>query len=651
MFISLLYYSAAADDKPRKIKRKADKAYATGDFYSAKNYYEFYCLKKPDRLRTKHRLAKLQYYTRDHKKACLSYRDLHEKDPEGFPLASYFAARSYHMIGNYNMAMNYYDSFLDGFRSDKIDLKYKKLSKAGIEGCKYAILFQDSLQKVAIVHLDTAVNKAYNEFSPIAIDDQTLWFAGIRSDSMLQQDEKMKKQFYLAKKINNTWMNLGLLDEGFNDPIVSTGNGAMSPAGKRFFFTRCENNVDDKRICSIYMSVNRNGQWQDPEMLPFYVNHKEYTSTQPTIGTYSKNPGKEILYFVSDRPGGMGGFDIWYTLFNKHTYTFTEAKPLGRKINGVGDEHTPYYDNHQRALYFSSDSYPGYGGLDIFKSTGERKTWTEPINMDRPLNSSFDDIYFINLDKERGYFASNRDGGIAFENENCCDDLYSFRWTAFIHYAVEGKVLGLEDEAETSVLANANATLYFVDEELEDDLMMDIVVSDQNGDFLLDIEVGKKYKLIVSKDGYFSKSYEFDTRNIDFSDTLERIFTLQKIPEKPITLSNIYFEFNSDKLTNTAMLNIDTTLLVLLYDNPNLRIRIEAHTDGKGNDDYNLKLSKRRANSIVKYLIQNGIEASGLIARGYGESRPIAPNKNPDGSDNPKGRSKNRRIEFGVIKD
>ena len=655
IFICLLIFtipfSSVSQKKVRKIKKMANKAYSSGDFYTAKFYYEKYCNKKPDKLKYKKRLAELQYYTRDYRKARVNYRDLYEKDPQEYIMASYFAARSFQMTSMYDSAIFYYNAFLKDYKKDLVDRRFKKLSKIGIEGCEYAIQHKDSLLKVAIIHLDTSINKAYNEFSPVPIDENTLWFAGIRSDTLIKNDEKIHKQFFVAKKIDNKWINYGLLNTGFNEPSMTTGNGSMSPSGKRFYFTRCEKNLYEKKICRIYVSEKTVDNWTEPVELPSHVNSYEFTSTQPAVGTYSKSAGKEIIYFVSDRPGGKGGFDIWYTIYNKQKNTFTEAKTIGSKINGPGDEKTPFYDSKQRILYFSSDSYPGYGGLDIFKSSGEKRNWTSPVNLDLPINSSFDDVYFINLNREKGYFVSNRDGGIAFKNENCCDDLYSFRWTEFIHFAINGTVVEMQDdENDYSNLSDANVALYVIDKELEDDILIDELSSDSSGSFFYDIEVGRLYKIVVSKDNYFNKSYEFDTRNIDYSDTLYHKFILQKIPDKPIVLNDIYFEFDSAVLLDSSKISLDTTLIVLLNDNPDLVIRIQAHTDSKGDDNYNLRLSKRRAASVVSYLISKGINKKNLISKGYGESRPVAPNTKPDGSDNPEGRQMNRRVEFVVVK-
>jgi len=655
LLIFLMPFSVVSQKKMRtsKIKRIARKAYARGDFYTSKYYYELYCERKPDNLKYKNRLARLQYYTRDYKKARINYSELNKKNAIDFPMASFYAAKSYQMTAMYDSAIVFYKIFVKDYNKEIIDRKFKKLSEAGIEGCNNAIQFKDSVLKIAIIHLDTSINKAYNEFSPIPIDDKILWYAGIRSDTIVDRDVKVQKQFYKAIKVDNHWENLGLLKTGFNIPSVTTGNGAMSSTGKRFYFTRCSNNINEKRICKLFVSDKINGTWTNAVELPPNVNSIEFTSTQPTVGSYSKNKGKEIIYFVSDRPGGKGGYDIWYTLYNKHTKKYSDARTVG-SINGPGDEKTPFYDSKQRILYYSSDSYPGYGGLDIFKSTGEKKNWTEPVNMEKPLNSSYDDIYFVNFNSEKGYLVSNRDGGIAFKNENCCDDIYSFRWTSFIHFAIDGLVVELlndEDVSEYQDLPDATVKLYIIDNNLEEDILIEEMTSDNIGHFFTDIEVGRLYKIVVSKDKYFNKSYEFNTKGIDYSDTLFHQFALQKIPEKPIVLNNIYFEFDSDILLDSSKVSIDTTLIVILNDNPDLKIRIQAHTDSKGNDDYNLDLSKRRAASVVSYLVSQEISYKRLTSEGYGESMPVAPNNNPDGSDNPEGRQMNRRVEFVVVQD
>ena len=208
-----------------------------------------------------------------------------------------------------------------------------------------------------------------------------------------------------------------------------------------------------------------------------------------------------------------------------------------------------------------------------------------------------------------------------------------------------------KDKSQYQSLPDATVKLYIIDEDLEEDILIEEMTSDNVGHFFTDIEVGRLYKIVVSKEKYFNKSYEFDTRKIDYSDTLYQQFVLQKIPEKPIVLENIYFEFDSDVLLDSAKVSIDTTLIVLLNDNPNLKIRIQAHTDSKGKDAYNLNLSKKRAASIVRYLILKGINKRNLISEGYGENNPVAPNNHPDGTDNPEGRQMNRRVEFVVVKE
>ncbi|MBT3207236.1 MAG: OmpA family protein [Bacteroidetes bacterium] len=636
-------------EKPRKLKRKARRAYIKQDYYKAKELYEKYIELKPEKYDKIYILAELQRLTRDYKKARENYAKLAAKKNIDYPLASYFAAISFQMTAEYAIADSFYNVFLNSRSKNIYDRKYRKLSEIGLQSCAISDSLINSPVEVAIIHLDTSINKAYSEFSPIPVNENTFWFASLQSDTLLPSGTAKRKQFYKAEKISNLWKNAGLLEEKFNDLSFSNGNGCFSPYGDRFYLARCEKNLNDIKICNIYVSEYEKNEWQKPKILPAHVNHLDFNSTQPTIGRYSKHKDKEILYFVSNRPGGRGGFDIWYTIFNKRKKTYTEARNLGSDINSIGDELAPFYDIRTGAMYFSSDGYPGLGGLDIYKSYGEKKNWTKPAQIGYPLNSSYDDLYFTTMNKEYGFFVSNRDGGVSFRNQNCCDDIYSFRYTAFIHFAIKGSVYELIDDTTKRSLENTLISIYMIDRETEEEILILENECDENGDYLIDVDVGYKYKIIASKEDYFSKSKKINTENIDYSDTLINDLILQKIPKKPIKLENIYFDFDSAELLAKAKSSIDTTLLVIMNDNPEMNIKIEAHTDSKGNDAFNMDLSKRRAKSITDYLLKKGINKNRLISEGFGETQPIAPNKNPDGSDKPEGRQLNRRIEFRVI--
>ncbi len=171
-----------------------------------------------------------------------------------------------------------------------------------------------------------------------------------------------------------------------------------------------------------------------------------------------------------------------------------------------------------------------------------------------------------------------------------------------------------------------------------------------DGKFKLEVEPGNNYVLVAEAPDFLRKSFRFDTYNMQWADSLDLDIRLDPITDKPIVLENIYFDFDSDVLKTSVKQYLDTTLYMVLIDNPEITIEISAHTDSKGSDDYNKILSQKRAESVGFYLLEKGIEVSKIIAKGYGEEKPVAPNKKPDGSDNPEGRNKNRRVEFRILK-
>ncbi len=369
----------------------------------------------------------------------------------------------------------------------------------------------------------------------------------------------------------------------------------------------------------------------------------DYTSTHPTFGTESKKKA-EILYFVSDRPGTKGGMDIWYAEYDGRKKSFKAPKNVGNKVNSPGAEMTPFYDLKSKTLYFSSDGKVGLGGLDIYSSIGELNKWSVPVNLGPKLNSSADDLDFaLNLKANGGFFVSNRKGGQSLYNETCCDDIYEFTYTKFIEYIATGKIINKDskDCVENSILS-----VYIINGD-DKFLSEEVKVADCN--YRLALRSGYKYVVEANKDGYLANGIEISTTNMVKSDSAEHNFSIEKMPDKPILIPVLNYEFNSAKLTPESQVVLDTTVMKLLNQNPALIVELSSHTDNKGADDYNMKLSQKRAESIVTYLTNKGINSKRLKAKGYGETVPIAPNQNADGSDNPEGRKLNRRTEIKIL--
>jgi len=643
--------------KPGQLKKMAESALRQGDLYSAIDYYEKYIQKKPDDIDITHKLAELYYRSRDYAKAEDYFNKAYKGNETKYALDLYFYALMLKMNQKYDEAIEFFNIFKKKYRGRD---KYKKGIKSQIYGCNLAKSMLNTPVKTDIVHLNESINKAHIECSPLFKDDNTLIYASLVADSIeyFDPDNTPVRKFYVAERNEETWQHKGVLQGPFNNDNINSENGVYSTDGSKFYFTRCEKNQQNKIICSIWVSEKDSAGWREPQKLNKDINMANYTSTQPAIGMHpTKNI--EILYFVTDRPGGKGDMDIWYSLFDEKSGSFKNCKNAGTKINTEFNEMAPFCDNTTRTMYFSSEGFPGMGGLDIFKTTGAQRRWSKPINIGYPLNSSVDDLYYIinTNKKQEGFLVSNRKGGVALKNPTCCFDLYYFELTEFKQLAITGTVFEIKEDKDSvteeyitnNLLDKAIVNLFYLDMENEEKILMQTDTTNEKGEYNFVVEKGMEYRIEINKNKYFGKNtgvsgnrYDIDTANV-------KPIGLLLIPKTPIVLENIYYEYGKAELTQTSKETIDSTLLIILKDSPNIIVELSSHTDSVSSEQFNLRLSQRRAESVVNYLIEKGIDKSRLTPKGYGESNPIAPNSNPDGTDNPEGRALNRRTEFKVI--
>jgi len=647
-----------------ELKRNAVNSFNRGDIYKAIDYYDRYIRLNNDDLKSWYRLAMLYYSTRNYMKARECFNALLNKDPEKYNMAWYYRGITSMNLEEYNVAIESFTHFRKIYKKRRDPSQYRKLASVYTESANWALSHPGNNASVSIHHLDALINGSHIEFSPFPVSENQILFGALITDS--SQAGNKVRQLYVAERNSGRWDPLGLLEGPVNDPDANTGNAVISDDGQRMYFTRSRVNWQNREISEIYLSYNEKGQWQQPAKLPYPVNMENHTSTQPALGKNLRT-GEDILYFVSDRPGTKGGLDIWYTERDNHSATYREPRNPGRNINSPANDCCPFYDLQTRTLYFSSAGRNGYGGYDLFSATGSASKWTDAVNLGKPLNTSYDDLYMTMIRNGReGFFTSNRPGSFSMDNGSCCDDIFYFQFnecTRITSYGIvynssnydvydqlnEKYHLKLEYPEEKALLQDVPVNLYQVEKETESEILIGQTITDENGRYAFNLEMDRNYRIVIKNYGFFDKIINLSTEGKDCNDTLVISETgVNYLPEITVRF-NVYYEHDKYRLTPEARTTIDTSLLPLIDLFPNAIIEIGSHTDSTGTDDYNIKLSQRRSESVVKYLSEKGIPEERLQAKGYGESIPVAPNSNPDGSDNPEGRQLNRRTELKIM--
>ncbi len=633
----------------KALKKLGQNALKQHDPASAAYYLEGAVRKNKKDAEAKFLLARAYMELRDYEKSQRMYLNAYNSDSKKVPEALYFHAQMQKSYGLYDSA---------GYNFKKFKKEYKGKNKTIKKQAGKEILYCDSVKKIVAIknkiivqHLDTSINKINVEASPLALNENTLLYSSFRTNSREYIEEgnaadARVRKLYQATRKSNQWKFGGEYSGPFNTDEEHTANACLSVDKKRMYFSRCKENYKGEMVCALYVSEKNGDVWSEPVKLPKEINNPKYTSTMPALAS-DPAKGNEIIFFVSNRKG-KGKLDIWYTVYNVKKGTYKAPRNAGVKVNTTQNEISPYFDNDTRTLYFSSDGLGGLGGYDIYKAKGNGTKWELPENLGTPYNSGADDIYFtISPNRKEGFFVSNRKGGYALKNSTCCDDIYTYKKTDYIKILLEGRVHELTDPFE--FISGAVIEIYIKDKVSGEKYLVKTVESGKDGKYKTDLEAGNEYYLLTKKENYLGSSSELSTKNIANSRILHEDLKLVKKPKAAVRIPNINYQTDKWELLAESKVVLDTTVYRLMIENPELIVEIQSHTDSKGSENYNMKLSQKRAESVVKYLISKGIDPKRLIAKGYGESLPVALNDNPDGSDNPAGRAKNRRTDFRII--
>lgn len=521
---------------------------------------------------------------------------------------------------------------------------FKDRINSEIKGLDYLSALNEKPSYYRVKNMEL-INTEASEYSPVFLNNE-LYFTSSRGKDKIY--EATGTPFTDIFKVSSRGANVDLatvaaLPAGINSTSVNDGCITFSPDGKTMVFAKC--NSGKKKggsDCDLYLSRYRNNVWTEPVMVN--INQPEFWDSTPAFSADGRT-----LYFASNRRGGYGGTDLYSAQMDTRG-RFSRVRNLGPEINTPGNESFPYVAEDGK-LYFSSDQHPGFGGLDLFVvKRANGKTVIE--NLGQPMNSVGDDFGLFLFRPDRGFFTSNREGGRGD------DDIYTFinedPNLKVVNYYLQGITYVKDKEDKLQVLANTKVSL--LDEQGE--LMQDFVTGN-DGKFLFRVYENENYNMVAENDGYLTKRQLYTThgRSVDPTTlkdlitnvTFDTLLVLDKIElNKIFLLENIYYDYNKANIRDDAAKELDK-LVQLLADNPEIRIELGSHTDSVDDNAYNMNLSQRRAESAVKYLVQHGIAPDRLVAKGYGEEMPIARNTNPDGTDNPVGRQKNRRTEFKIL--
>lgn len=632
--------------------RWADGLFKSGSYYNAIDYYKQLLQEQPRNPYLVYQLAESSWYMRDYIPAANYYGLVYSLASDIYPEAIYKQAQMLKMQGKYDEAISVFKQFIKD--NPKTFKKLKQRAEREIEGCVMAMNSLKNPIPANVNNLGPNVNSAYTELAPYPLGDTALLFATMHSNEVVEVGKEKRSdyvsRFMVSPKFKRVDIDvvdsfqwpLPFNDGKFNDPKFHTGNGCYSDGGKRFYFTRCLENDKNEMTCHIFVSIFKDEKWGEPEELGNGINEKESSSTHPFIAKIGK---KEVLFFSSDRKlQSRGGYDIWYSVYTERQNSYRRPQNAGKQINTVGDEITPYYDSRVNKLYFASNGWVGMGGFDVYSADGGPSRYTNISNLGFPINSSADDLYYIKdpVGKPDAYIVSNRIGSIALKNPTCCDDIWRIQYEPKI-YAM-GKVLSQKTQQPVG-----QVVVKMVDE--NGNLK---TFNSEDGQFQFLTSRGHNYELTADKEGYVtSQRATLSTQDIQRSDPDDSIFVTIYVDslfiDQDFVLKNLLYDYDKADIRAESAASLEK-LTALMKDNPSIDIEIYSYTDNKGTPEYNQNLSQERAQSVVEYLVNNGVERSRMTAKGMGNSDPIAPNE-VDGKDNPEGRQQNRRTTFRIITD
>ena len=563
----------------------------------------------------------------------LEFANKFNTDGERFEDMDLYLGQAYQLASEWDKAIEHYKAYKATLgENDKAQRFY--LNKK-IRECVTGKELYTNPDRVWIDNLGENINSKYPDFGPvISADNRVLFFTSRRpggvGDITDETGYNMEDIYYSEREFGGEWQPA----KNIGPPINTESHDAtigIAPDGKSLFVYKSVSRKDGNITIA---KQNDDGTWSETTELGDAINTKNHESA----ATLSFD--EKTLFFVSDRPGGLGGHDIYMSTWDEEKKDWGEAKNLGPTINTKFEEKGVFFHPDNKSLYFSSEGHNTMGGLDIFKTEYDAETgeWSKPENIGAPINTPDDDVYFVVSGNERyAYYSSFREGGFGEK------DIYQITFLGpkkdpllasadLVDKSLTEKsgnvdgfekddiilISGVVTDGKTNDPLEANLTIINAktNEKVSD------IITNEDGSYLVAVKAGNDYAVTASKEQYTISSATVNTTKKDAGKEFKEDFKLYTpVPGDEFVLRNIYFDFDKYNLKHKSVEELDR-LVKIMKEHPSLVIELGGHTDRRGSEQYNQSLSEKRAKVAKQYLVDHGVDASRIKTKGYGESKP-----------------------------
>lgn len=636
---------------PEANLKAAEEAVANNNLYAALDLYEKVYEDNKDK-QVAAKIARLNYDLRDYEKAEKGFNRLVLRDrKQEFTELKYWYAMAMKANAHYAEATDMFNQYLAEGKDSAL-LVSSKIELAGNEIGRKA----KQPDNLLVNNIGKKANSPQTESSP-AYSAGELYYSSLQSKEVVTLDGKQGDWFakiYTTNRGTTEFSDPAPLGEQINREGWHQGNVSVNPDGKTMYFTRVQieekgQNLQESRI--FYSLKGADGWGAANEVVGI---NGEYIAKHPCEGELF---GEKVLFFVANMPGGKGGYDIYYAP-KKAEGQFSLPVNLGDAINTPGEESSPFYRDGK--LYFSSNGRPTIGGMDVFESQWNGSKWSEPRGLPLGINTSLDDQYYTQVaDGLGGFLVSNRPGPNNLKSKTCCDDIYTWEYER-VKVNLNALTFRRKRVGEKDNQPLNGSTVQIFDITDRNPVNVEEKSNAAANDFMFSLIPEKSYRVIATHEGYQPDTLEFNTVGVKKTTNLDKKLTLRLVKpvkvepdsivvtiNEPIRLNKIFYDFDDDKILTQSEPDLQF-LVDLMNKYPDMTIELSSHTDSRGKDDYNERLSQRRADSAKRWMVAKGIKEARIVPKGYGEAQIQNGCTNGEECEEEEHRF-NRRTEFKIL--